>query len=335
MAWLLFIDESGHDHKLSPLEVRGGVAMHVGKLWNFIQAWQRLEQSAFGTALADFGSEAKGYKLLDRDRLRWAEQTAPMPDADRQKFARTFLQKGVQQERPRRIEFTAYGQACLEMARGVFDLLMAHDARLFACAIPRGVKPPPNFQQSEFLRKDHVFLFERFFYFLEAQAQHGLIVMDESEKKLDKGFVSRMQSYFTKTAIGRNRSFWIVPAPIFVSSDMTYAVQAADICLYALNWGFRLHSWGVELDTRDEIAKEFGPKLRRLQWQGDGNRDGSVFRSWGITSSRTRTRPGHEKGGNVLTNHRKRLSARPSLQFQYGKVFEEIQLLATMTYPNG
>ena len=25
MSWLLFIDESGHDHRTMPLEVRGGV----------------------------------------------------------------------------------------------------------------------------------------------------------------------------------------------------------------------------------------------------------------------------------------------------------------------
>ncbi len=27
MAWLLFLDESGHDHKQMPYEVRGGVAI--------------------------------------------------------------------------------------------------------------------------------------------------------------------------------------------------------------------------------------------------------------------------------------------------------------------
>jgi hypothetical protein len=106
--------------------------------------------------------------------------------------------------------------------------------------------------------------------------------MDETEKKLDKGFVSRMESYFTRTATGRNRSYWIVPAPLFVSSDMTYAVQAADVCLYAINWGFRLPSWGNALESREEIVDEFAPKLRRLQWVGDGYRQGQVFRSWGI-----------------------------------------------------
>jgi hypothetical protein len=233
------MDESGHDHKTVPLEVRGGIAIHAGKLWAFIQGWQRLERDCFGAALAEFGREAKGHKLLDRDRLRWAQQGGRQDDDLRRKNARRFLSAGVEAATPSRSEFTAYGQACQEMARGAFDLLDAHGVRLFAAAIPRGVKEPKDFSRPDYLRKDHVYLFERFYYFLEEQGEHGLLVMDQSEKALDKRFISRMESYFTRTAVGRNRSYWIVPAPLFVSSDMTYAVQAADICLYALNWGFR------------------------------------------------------------------------------------------------
>ena len=107
--------------------------------------------------------------------------------------------------------------------------------------------------------------------------------MDETDKQLDKRFVSRMgKNDFTKTAVGRNRSYWIVPVPLFVSSDMTYAVQAADLCLYCINWGFRPRSWPSDLETRREIASDFGPKLNRLQWEGDGYRDGTVFRTKGI-----------------------------------------------------
>ncbi len=28
MSWLLFLDESGHDHRQLPYEVRGGIALH-------------------------------------------------------------------------------------------------------------------------------------------------------------------------------------------------------------------------------------------------------------------------------------------------------------------
>ncbi len=282
MSWLFFIDESGHDHKNTPLEVRGGIALHTGKLWSFVQAWQRLEEDAFGTRLSGYQKEAKGAKLLSGDRFKWAAQGEPLIGQERRKLARAFLEKGVRQLPPTRPEFTAYGQACLEMARGAFELMISHEARLFACAIPRGAKQPSGFKHVDYLRKDHVFLFERFYYFLEAQHEHGLIVMDESEKTLDKKFVSRMESYFTRTATGRNRSYWIVPAPLFVSSEMTVAVQAADICLYCINWGFRPVAWGKELTSRTEIAREFGPKLARLQWEGDGYRDQQVFKTRGI-----------------------------------------------------
>lgn len=238
MSWLFFMDESGHDHKNAPLEVRGGVAIHVGKLWSFIQAWQRLERDCFGARLIEFGTECKGAKLLDKDRFAWAAQCAFMPESERRKHARGFLLKGRNKAKPTRTEFAAYGQASIEMARGAFDLLTGHEAQLFACAIPRGTLPPPGFSQIDYLRKDHVFLFERFYYFLEARKDHGLIVMDETDRQFDRQFVQRMERYFTRTGPGRNRSYWIVPAPLFVSSDVTHAVQAADVCLYCVNWGF-------------------------------------------------------------------------------------------------
>ena len=37
MSWLLFLDESGHDHRTMPYEVRGGVALHASELWPFVQ----------------------------------------------------------------------------------------------------------------------------------------------------------------------------------------------------------------------------------------------------------------------------------------------------------
>ncbi|GIW98690.1 MAG: hypothetical protein KatS3mg111_2023 [Pirellulaceae bacterium] len=144
------------------------------------------------------------------------------------------------------------------------------------------MKKPGQARLDEFLRKDHVFLLERYFYFLEAQRQHGLLVMDEVEKAADRKFVRQLEAYFTKTSTGRYRTAWIVPTPFFVSSDMTYPVQAADLCIYCLNWGFRLPSQGMNGPTRTEIADEFGRWLGQLQFKGEGEKDGRVFQSWGI-----------------------------------------------------
>lgn len=282
MSWLLFLDESGHDHKSMPYEVRGGIALHAGKVWPFVQAVQRLELASFGIALHQFRKELKGCKLLDKDRFKWAGQAPSMSDEERRKHCRGFLTKGLEKKPPVRDEFTAYGQACLEMARGMFGLLRDHKANLFAAAIPRNAKRPDTYETEEFLRKDQVFLLERFFYFLEAQKVHGLLVMDEVEKIADRRFVRRLESYFTKTQTGRYRSAWIVPTPFFVSSDMMYPVQAADLAIYCVNWGFRLPTRGMDGPVRDEIASEFGPWLARLQFQGDAYKGGQVFQEYGI-----------------------------------------------------
>jgi hypothetical protein len=282
MSWLLFLDESGHDHKQLPYEVRGGVALHVSKLWPFVRAMQKLELDAFGGELALYRKELKGSSLLDRKRLKFAGQSTRMPDEERRKLSRSFLTKGLEKKNPTRDEFTAYGQACLEMAQGVFELLENHDAKLFAAAVPRGSANPPPGREEALLRKDHVFLLERFYYLLEGKADHGLLVMDEVEKSSDRRFVRRLERYFALTATGRYRSKWVVPTPFFVSSDMSHAVQAADICIYCLNWGFRLPSLGMSAPVRQDIADLFGTWLNRLQFKGEGYRDGQVFRTFGI-----------------------------------------------------
>jgi len=282
MSWLLFLDESGHDHKAMPYEVRGGTALHARQLWPFVQAVQRLELDCFGAPLALYKTELKGSTLLDKKRFRLAGQASRMSDESRRKHCRAFLTKGLEKKTPARDEFTAYGQACLEMARGILQLLFDHGAVLLAAAIPRSVRKPPSAEADEYLRKDQVFLLERFFYFLETEREHGILVMDEVDKTEDRRFVARLQAYFTKTANGRYRTTWIVPTPFFVASDMTYAIQAADVCIYCINWGFRLAAIGMDAPARNEIAGEFGPWLSRLQFRGQGYRDGEVFESFGI-----------------------------------------------------
>ncbi|NOQ23257.1 MAG: DUF3800 domain-containing protein [Candidatus Aegiribacteria sp.] len=282
MSYLLFLDESGHDHRTMPYEVRGGIALHISKLWPFIQSVQRLELASFGTPLHQFRTELKGCKLLDKDRFKWAQQGPQMAEEERRKHCRGFLTKGLEKKPPTRSEFTAYGQASLEMATGIFELLSQHGANLFATMIQRGVTKPNTFEAKDFLRKDQVFLFERFFYFLEQEQQYGLLVMDEVEKTEDRRFVKRLEAYFRKTEPGRYRSTWIVPTPLFVSSDMTYPIQAADLAIYCVNWGFRLPSRGMNAETRPEIADNYGRWLAQLQFEGKGNRDGVSFNSYGI-----------------------------------------------------
>src|SRR5580704_5741430 len=154
MSWLLFLDESGHDHHSMPYEVRGGIALHASALWPFVQDVQRLELASFGAVLHQFKKELKGCKLLDKDRFKWAAQGPVMADEERRKHCRGFLTKGLEKKPPTRNEFTAYGQACLEMVRGMFQLLRDHKARLFASAVPKNVTRPASFEAQEYLRKD-------------------------------------------------------------------------------------------------------------------------------------------------------------------------------------
>lgn len=277
MSWLLFLDESDHDHHTMPYEVHGGFAIHASKLWPFISAVRTLEQSMFGAYLHQYGSELKGSKLLSKYRFTWEAQGPKMDEAERRKHALNFLNSGAQGRRPRRDEFTAYGQACIALAEGVIQLLRSHDARLFAAMIPR--VPRPSTAPEEMLRKDLVFLLERYFSFLESEKKMGLLVMDGSEKQADRKLVRRMELYFTRTMPGHQRTQWIVPVPMFVESDMTYGVQGADLCIYCLNWGCRLS--GMTEPTRPEIVP-FMSLLENIFWHGEGYREGRVFSTHGV-----------------------------------------------------
>jgi hypothetical protein len=266
MSWLFFMDESGHDHKQCPYEVRGGIAIHARELWSFVQSMQRLELQAFGCQLSQFGNEIKGSTLLDKKRFKFAGQKDLMAAVNRQKNARLFLEKSHRNKSPSGDEFTAYGQACIFMAQGIFQIMNDHNVTIFAAIVPNVTQKLKGYQYEEYLRKDHVFLLERYFYMLEAQQEFGLLVMDEIEKKEDRRFSKRIERYYTTTAKGQYRASWVVPSPFFVSSDMTYAIQAADVCIYTINWGYRLPH--MNQPARPEIDNNFSQWLKKLQYKG-------------------------------------------------------------------
>ncbi|HZT40912.1 MAG TPA: DUF3800 domain-containing protein [Chthonomonadaceae bacterium] len=280
MSYLLFLDESGHDHHNMPYEVRGGIALHAGRVWSFVQGMRELEQDAFGEELHRFGTELKGHKLLDKDRFKWAAQESPLPAIARREHAAAFLRKKHTGQPPTRNEFTAYGQASLIAARGIFRLLREHEAALFASAVPKGAAKPPPTHNPEDLRKDYVFLLEWYFYFLADKQQSGLLIMDAIDQSDDRRLVRRLERYFTLTQTGRERVRWIVPSPLFVASAMAYPIQAADVVIYCVNYGFRLPARGMDAPVRQGIADEFGSLLAGIQWIGQGQ--GGSYTSYGI-----------------------------------------------------
>jgi hypothetical protein len=281
MSYLLFIDESGHDHKNTPYEVRGGVAIHASDLWAFIQAFQNLEEACFGTQLSAFNVELKGSRLLERKRFKHACQGEILDDLARRKHALGFLHHGQNGTAPSEIEFRAFGQACMEMARGIFRLLEGHEARVFAAVVPRTTKKPKTTKAAEYLRKDQVFLLQRYFTFVHAKKETGLLVFDETDDSADLHFIRQIERYFTRTSTGRFRATAIVPVPLFVNSDLTRAIQAADVCIYALNWGFRVPK-GMEAEVRPEIQTEFSDWIYKLQAYGKDSTDSGVHSWYGI-----------------------------------------------------
>jgi hypothetical protein len=98
---------------------------------------------------------------------------------------------------------------------------------------------------------------ERYFNFVSSKSETGLLVFDETDRSADRFFIRQ-------TARGRFRATAIVPVPMFVCSDLTKAIQAADICIYALNWGFRMPK-GMDAAVRTEIAEEFSAWIATLQ----------------------------------------------------------------------
>lgn len=222
-------------------------------------------------------------KLLSKDRFEHAAQMPEIENVKRQHLCRSLLQAGLEKRPPTREQLTAYGQASLRMADGIFVLLERHKALIFASAVPRGTARLPAGAPAppDILRKDHIFLLERFFYFLEKERQMGLLVMDEVEKTEDRRFVRRLHDYFVKTGPCRERSRWIVPSPFFVASDMALPVQAADVVIYAFNWGYR-HPANMTAPTRPEIEARFGARIQQLNWKGEGYDGVHTYRSFGI-----------------------------------------------------
>ncbi len=278
MSYLLFLDESGHDHKTMPYEVHGGIALHASRVWPFVQGMRALEQEAFGVPLHEYQAELKGAHLLGKKRYQWAAQEEmPLPDITRREQAQAFLRKGLAKQPPSRSEFTAYGQACLKMAHSMMTLLQRQNAILLAVAVPRGVQKPPESHNPEDLRRDWVYLMNRYSLFLREKQEQGLLVMDHIENSEDRRFMQRLERYFSLTQNGRGYAQHIIPTPLFVLSDMTYAIQAADLCIYCLNWGFRLPERGMDAPTRPEITQDFEAALSALQWRGVVEKEGREY----------------------------------------------------------
>jgi len=116
------------------------------------------------------------------------------------------------------------------------------------------------------LRKDYAYLFERFFYFLEAQptAERGLVVFDELERSRAHILIDQMGAYFQRTYNGQLRVSRIIPEPLFVHSDLTSGIRVADLIAYVISWNVRFGS--LRAPKRDELDS-LGRAVMSLRYQ--------------------------------------------------------------------
>lgn len=249
LSWALFIDESGQDRRESPYEVLAGIAIEDRVLWKLIRDLSEAQEKIFGMRLFEaYGSEAKAQKLLKKKVFNHAAQMPAFSLEDRAALSRELLEDGTAVSRDR---LTALAQAKIAYVATALDLARRAGATAFASIVPRTAQRP----KSGLLRKDYIYLFERFYYFLNSQPTDpmGYLVFDELDKSASHVLLNQVAQYFVRTQKGRTRSRLIIPEPFFVHSDLTTMVQVADLIAYILSWGVRLT--GMTEPKRDELDR--------------------------------------------------------------------------------
>jgi len=261
MAFFLFLDESGQDHRNSPYEVLAGIAIEDKDLWNLIRAVQESEVRLFGVRYSSGQRELKATKILKRKTFRLAEQLPSIGASERAQLAAACLQQG---DKAGRRELTALAQAKLEYVRELLTLCARFRCKVFA-SIATGKMQSDD--TPDLLRKDYVYLFERFYYFLEDRIgsdASGIIVFDELDRSQSHILLDQMDSYFKKTQKGQQRSSLIIPEPFFVHSDLTTGVQLADMMAYLISWGMRFGE--LKAPARPEL-QEFIEQIKPLRYR--------------------------------------------------------------------
>ncbi|RKZ29495.1 DUF3800 domain-containing protein [bacterium] len=247
---LLFVDESGIDHRDSPHEVLAGVLIREEILWDLVCDIADLEGAHFGDLWKNLTKkEKKGTSMLNKNIFRWAAQDKEIPVEDRAKLARLFLIKNRRKQKPKRSEFTAFGQSCIAFVANVLEMALdKYNLKVIASILPRDIKIP----DSQLLRKDYVYFLERYYYYL-SDIDRGILVFDELDRSKAHILIGQIKDYFTKSYKGRERSKRVIPVPFFVHSDLTTGIFLADLVAYCLNWGWK--DYNQATPPRPEIGK--------------------------------------------------------------------------------
>jgi len=200
-------------------------------------------------------TRSKPGNFLKRKTFRLAAQMPPILAGERTDLAFKALDPA---QPVTRAGLTALAQAKLAYTKGLLELCNQFRCKVFASIICDPATIPDD---NGMLRRDYIYLFERFYYFLEdKQDQHqGIVVFDELDKSASHLVLTQMDRYFKFTQKGRIRSSLIIPEPFFVHSDLTTGIQIVDFAAYILSWSFRYGK--LTKDSRVEL----GPYLELLK----------------------------------------------------------------------
>lgn len=284
MSCFLFIDESGHDRRVSPYEVLAGVAIQDRALWNLVKALHEAELRHFGRRYSHGVDELKGSKILKKKVFTHASLNVELPANEIPILARAALDDGAAATVQ---HLKALAIAKLGYVQEVFDICSRFECRAFASIVETNAQNTA----SGGLRKDYAYLFERFFYFLEDQRprEHGVIVFDELEKSQSHILINQTHAYFKESATGQLRSRLIIPEPFFVHSELTTGVQIADLIAYIISWGFRTPQ--MTQPARAEL-NSYAEQVAQLRYRAvrarNGNSNFSIWSFAHITDLRTR-----------------------------------------------
>jgi hypothetical protein len=213
--------------------------------------------------------EVKARKLLKKKRFDEAHRDVEMSHDESVRLANSLLTKGkaargTPTNNPTYREIVAYSRRVLDFVDAVLGIAAGFSVQVFASVVAADAPRPDNL----LLRKDYVYLFERYFYFLETlpPRDRGLIVFDELDKAQSHILLQQMAAYFLGTRTGQYRSSRIVPEPFFVHSDLATGVFLADLVAYILGWGWRLAS--MPQASRVEL-RSYATKIHEMQFHGE------------------------------------------------------------------
>ena len=277
MSHFLFIDESGQDHRESPYEVLAGVSVRDRDLWHLVQRLQQAEIDFFGRRYSRGERELKAKKLLSPKVFRKAGQLSPIACDERVRLAKSCLDDG---EAAGFREITALAQAKLAYCSEVLKICEETGCRIFASIV---VNPDINHtHRKDYLRRDYVYLLERFYYYLQGirRGETGIVVMDELERSQSHLLYEQMSAYFLKTRNGQERSLAIIPEPLFVHSELSTGIQVADLVAYTLSWAFR-RPRQLTKPKREELT-DLVDAMCRMRHQSRPVIEGRRRRVWSI-----------------------------------------------------